>query len=92
MSGKIDLLLADVVMPLMDGRELAQRMVELHPGMKVMLMSGSHEVGTVETAWAFIEKPLAPRGSESRRCLSVADYVGEPAATGAARAARAYSY
>jgi DNA-binding NtrC family response regulator len=33
-------------------------MVELHPGMKVMLMSGAHEVGTVETAWAFIEKPF----------------------------------
>jgi len=30
-------------------------------------------------------------GSESGRCLSVADYVREPAATGAARAARACS-
>jgi DNA-binding NtrC family response regulator len=58
MSGNIDLLLADVGMPLMDGHELAQRMTELHPDMKVMLMSGSHEVGTVETGWAFIEKPF----------------------------------
>jgi two-component system, cell cycle sensor histidine kinase and response regulator CckA len=89
--GAIDLLLADVGMPLMDGRELAQRMIELHPDMKVMLMSGSHEVGTVETGWAFIEKPFTVKEllqrvaetlearSPSRGSAKVGSHRGGPA-------------
>ena len=87
MSGKIDLLLADVGMPLMDGRELAQRMVELHPGMKVILMSGSHEVGTVETAWAFIEKPFMVKEllQKVAETLEADGPSGESAKTGSHR-------
>ncbi len=38
--GLISLLLADIVMPMMDGRELARRLLEDQPGLKVLFTSG----------------------------------------------------
>ncbi|HEX7288337.1 MAG TPA: response regulator [Candidatus Angelobacter sp.] len=38
--GKIDLLLSDVLMPKLDGPELADELVHTRPGMKVIFMSG----------------------------------------------------
>ena len=37
---RVDLLIADVMMPEMDGRLLAQHLQELQPGMRVLFMSG----------------------------------------------------
>ncbi len=39
-EGPIDLLLTDVVMPIMNGDELADRLSEAQPGIKVLFMSG----------------------------------------------------
>ena len=38
--GSIDLLVTEVVMPHMDGFTLGERLVESHPGTRVLLMSG----------------------------------------------------
>ena len=42
-SGRIDLLLTDIVMPGMNGRELAKTLIREKPGIKVLYMSGYAE-------------------------------------------------
>ena len=60
-TGPIHLLVTDVVMPEMSGLDLAQRFVELHPGVPVLRMSGySDRLWRQEVPGAFIEKPFTP--------------------------------
>jgi CheY-like chemotaxis protein len=61
----IDLLLTDVVMPEMNGRELASRVVARVPGVKVIFTSGypadeSVRRGIADATAEFLEKPYSP--------------------------------
>jgi CheY-like chemotaxis protein len=63
--GAIHLMLTDVVMPGLNGRELAERVKPLRPGIKVVYMSGYTDDivirrGTLEPGTAYIQKPFTP--------------------------------
>lgn len=62
--GELHLLLTDVIMPEMNGRELANRLLRLRPGVKLLFMSGytgnaiAHH-GILDEGVHFIQKPFA---------------------------------
>src|SRR6266516_3968683 len=64
-GGPIHLVLTDVIMPGMNGRELVQRLVQRRPGLRVLYMSGYpgdaivHR-GALEPGMAFLQKPFMP--------------------------------
>src|SRR5713226_8110807 len=68
-SGPIDFLLTDVIMPKMNGRELATRLLKARPGIKVLYVSGYADGivrdgvhGPLEEGLAFLQKPYTRQG------------------------------
>ena len=64
-NGKIHLLLTDVVMPQMGGKELVRRMKNQQPKIKVLFISGytDHAVtyhGVLKPGTPFLQKPFSP--------------------------------
>jgi two-component system, cell cycle sensor histidine kinase and response regulator CckA len=62
-SGKIDLLLTDVVMPGMNGRVLSERLLPKQPGIRVLYMSGYTDSfiaghGVLDRGTALLNKPF----------------------------------
>lgn len=74
---EIDLLITDVVMPGMNGKELATQLLQLRPALKVLFMSGYtanvivHH-GVLEPDVEFIQKPFSVTGL-ARRVREVLD-------------------
>ncbi|MBF0229786.1 MAG: response regulator, partial [Desulfamplus sp.] len=62
--GRIDLLMTDVVMPEMNGRDLAKNILSIYPDIKRLFMSGytadaiAHQ-GVLDAGVNFIQKPFS---------------------------------
>ncbi|MEW6210293.1 MAG: response regulator [Acidobacteriota bacterium] len=76
-GSRIDLLLTDVVMPQMSGRELAEHIKNAHPGIRVLFVSGYTDdallhYGLLNEGVTLLQKPFAP-GLLARKVREVLD-------------------
>src|SRR5439155_16709390 len=69
--GEIHLLLTDVVMPRVNGRELAERLAGIRPHMRTLYMSGytddhMRRCGVKRASMALLQKPFTPLSLAAR--------------------------
>jgi PAS domain S-box-containing protein len=83
-NGHIDLIITDVVMPLMGGRDLVERLAEMRPDAGVLYMSGYTDDaivrhGVLDENMPFLQKPFSP-DSLAQKVKEVLDGATPPVA------------
>jgi signal transduction histidine kinase/CHASE3 domain sensor protein/ActR/RegA family two-component response regulator len=83
-TGRLDLLLTDVMMPDLTGRQLADRLAASRPSLAVLFMSGYAEDaivhhGRLDPDTAFLQKPFAPE-TLAQKVRAILDAHGRVAA------------
>ena len=70
-TGGIDILLTDVIMPQMNGKQLAHEILGIHPGLRVIYMSGytanviAHH-GVLDEGIHFLQKPFTKKDLKAK--------------------------
>jgi PAS domain S-box-containing protein len=82
-GAKIDLLVTDVVLPLMSGRQIAERVRGMRPEIKILFMSGYTDDavlqhGILDSGMAYLQKPITP----SSLTQKVREVIDQPSARG----------
>ena len=82
-NAPVHLLITDLVLPRMNGRELSERMAEQHPRVRTLFMSGytddaALKDGVLESRAAFLQKPF----SMETLLHKVREVLGKAAAAG----------
>lgn len=80
-EGRIDLLITDVVMPVISGSELAEQLVRIRSGIRVLYLSGYTDDavvrhGVIHSEMSFLQKPFSPDGL-ARKVREVLDRPDE---------------
>jgi PAS domain S-box-containing protein len=60
----VDLLVTDAIMPVMGGHELIERVFEMRPSLRVLLVSGYSAEGISDRRVGSLQKPFTPRDLE----------------------------
>jgi len=68
-SGSVDVVLTDVVMPVMDGRELAERLAEVAPELPVLMFSGYTERANVRAGLPNVRGPVLAKPIDENELL-----------------------
>jgi two-component system cell cycle sensor histidine kinase/response regulator CckA len=77
----IHLLVTDMIMPGMNGRQLSEKVVDLRPGIQVLYVSGyadSTQQEVVDSAMDYLQKPFTPEAL----ALKVRELLSRPSASG----------